>query len=40
MAGEDAPGKVQEANEARWQEYGKLRRMERKLRKKILGDPG
>ena len=40
MAGEEAPEKVQEANDARWQEYGKLRRMERKLQKKILGDPG
>ena len=39
-AGEEAPEKVQEENDARWQEYGKLRRMERKLQKKILGDPG
>ena len=31
MAGEEAPEKVQEANDARWQEYGKLRRIERKL---------
>ena len=30
------PEKVIEANDARWQEYGKLRRIERKLQKKIL----
>ena len=40
MTGKEAPEKLQEANDARWQEYGKLRRMERKLQKKILGDPG
>ena len=40
MTGEEAPEKVQEANDARWQEYGKLRRLERKLQKKILEDPG
>ena len=40
MAGEDAPETVKKANKARWQEYRKLRRMERKLQKKILEDPG
>ena len=40
MAGEEAPKKVQEANDARWREYKKMVRMERKLQRKILEDPG
>ena len=40
MTGEETPDKVQEANDARWQEYGILTRMERKLQKKILENPG
>ena len=40
MKGEEAPEQVQEANDARWQEYGKLIRMERKLQRKILEDLG
>ena len=32
--------KVQEAKDAKWQEYGKLRRVERKLQREILEDPG
>ena len=39
MIGEETPEKVKEANDARWQEYEKLRRMERKLQGKILEDP-
>ena len=31
---------MQEANNARWREYGKLITMDRKLQKKILEDPG
>ena len=40
MTGEEAPEKVQEANDARWHEHEKMIRMERKLQKKILEDPG
>ena len=36
MAGEEAPEKVQEANDARLREYERMVRMERKLQKKIL----
>ena len=38
--GEEAPEKVQKANNVRWREYGKMVKMERKLQKKILEDPG
>ena len=31
---------VQKANNKRWGEYGKMVRIERKLQKKILEDPG
>ena len=40
MAREEAPEKVQKANDARWGEYGKMVRIERKLQKKILEEPG
>ena len=36
MIREETPERMNEANDARWQEYGKLRRMERKLQGKIL----
>ena len=34
MAGEEVPEKVKEADEARWQEYGKLRKMEKRHQEK------
>ena len=40
MVGEEEPEKVKVANNARWQEYGNLIKMERKLQKKIQRDPG
>ena len=40
MVIEKAPEKVQKANDARWREYRKMVRMERKLQKRILEDPG
>ena len=40
MANEEVPEKVQEANNARWGEYRKMVRIERKLQKKILEEPG
>ena len=40
MEGEGVPKRVQEAKDARLPEYGKLRRMERKLQREILEDPG
>ena len=40
MAGGEAQEKVKKANSARYHEYGKMLRMERKLQKKILEDPG
>ena len=38
MVGEEAPGKVQKANDARWRDYGKIVKMKRKILKKILED--
>ena len=40
MTGEEAPEKVQDANDDRWREHKKMVRMERKLQKKIMEDPG
>ena len=36
MAEGEVPEKVRKANDARWREYGKMVRIERKLQKKIL----
>ena len=40
MAGGEAPEKVKRANAARYLEYGKMMKIERRLRRKILKDPG
>ena len=40
MAGEDAPDKVKRANNARYREYAKMMKVERRLRRKIQEDPG
>ena len=34
------PEKVRRANNARWREYGKMAKIERKLKKKLMEDPG
>ena len=39
MVGEEVPERVKEADKARWKEYEKLRKMEKKLQEKILGGP-
>ena len=39
MAGEDAPDKVKRANNARYREYAKMMKVERRLRRKIQEDP-
>ena len=40
MAGEEAPDKVKRANNIRYQEYAKIIKIERRLRRKIREDPG
>ena len=40
MAGEEAPDKVKRANGIRYIEYVKMVKMERRLRRKIMEDPG
>ena len=40
MAGEEAPDKVKRANDIRYQEYAKMIKIERRLRKKTQEDPG
>ena len=39
MAGANAPDKVKRANDARYQEYAKIMKIERRLRRKIQEDP-
>ena len=39
MAGEEVPERVKKENKARWKEYKKLRKMEKRLQEKILGGP-
>ena len=39
MAGEEVPERVKKADKARWKEYEKLRKMEKRLQEKILGGP-
>ena len=36
----EAPEKVRRANDARWKEYAKMAKIERKLKKKLMEDPG
>ena len=40
MAGGKAPDKVKRANDVRYREYAKMVKIERRLRRKILEDPG
>ena len=40
MAEGEAPEKVQRGNDARWKEYAKMAKIERKLKKKLMEDPG
>ena len=40
MVGEEVPEKMEKANAARYHEYWKMVKIERKLQKKILEDPG
>ena len=40
MAEGEAPEKVRRENDARWKEYAKMAKLERKIRKKIIEDPG
>ena len=40
MAGGEAPDKVKRANDVRYLEYTKIVKIERRLRRKILEDPG
>ena len=40
MAEGEAPEKVRRANDARWKEYAKMAKIERKLKKKLMEDPG
>ena len=40
MVGEEAPDKVKRANDIRYLEYVKMVKIERRLQRKILEDPG
>ena len=40
MVGEEAPEKVKRANDIRYLEYVKMVKIERRLQRKILEDPG
>ena len=40
MAEGEAPKKVRRANDARWKEYAKMAKIEIKLKKKLMEDPG
>ena len=39
MAGEEVPERVKKADKARWKEYEKLRKMEKRLQEKVQGGP-